>query len=220
MDLPTPDYLSARLNMVNGQIRPNKVYDPRIIEAMRTLPREQFVPARMAPLAYSDEDLPLGRGRALMEPMVIARLVEIARVQPGERVLVVACGVGYGAAVIASCGASVTALDDDEALLTVARRLLPSLAPGVTLVAGPVAAGLPGPWDLILVEGALRAIPAELALLVAPEGRLVTVLAPRGGGGQGVLAEPVGAGVLRARPEFDATTPLLPQFEPAPTFSF
>ena len=220
MDLPTPDYQDARLNMVNGQIRPNKVYDPRIVEAMRTLPRERFLPARLAPLAYVDEDLPLGRGRVLMEPMVIARLIEIARVRPGERALVVASGVGYGAAILSAAGADVTAVEDDEALMDVARELLPGLAPGVALVAGPVTDGAPGPWPLILIEGAIRAIPANLAALVAPGGRLVTVLAPRGGAGQGVLAEPNAAGTLRSRPEFDANTPLLPQFEPTPVFTF
>ena len=77
----TVDFAAARALMVDGQVRPNKVTDPRIIAAMRSLPRERFVPAAQAPLAYSDEDVKLGGGRVLLEPMVIARLVQIAAVR-------------------------------------------------------------------------------------------------------------------------------------------
>ena len=221
MDLPPPDYHDARINMVNGQVRPNKVYDPRIIEAMRTLPRERFVPPHLASVAYVDEDVQLGRGRVLMEPLVIARLIETARVLNGERALVVGAGTGYGAAVLAACGARVTALEDDEALLAIARRVLPEVSPEVELVASPVKEGRPGPWAVVLIQGAVRAIPESFAALVQRDGgRLVTVLAPAGGMGHGVLAEHAGPGHLRARPEFDCATSLLPQFEPAPAFSF
>ena len=115
--------------MVDSQIRPNKVVDPRILRAMRELPRERFVPTALRSLAYADEDVPLGNGRALMEPMVLARLVQIAAPVAGERVLVVGAGGGYGAAVLAACGANVTALEEDEALLGLARQLLPAIAP-------------------------------------------------------------------------------------------
>lgn len=221
MDLNQPDYHDARINMVNGQVRPNRVYDPRIIQGMRNLPRERFVPPHLRPVAYSDDDVPLGRGRVLMEPLVVARLLETLRVLSGERALVVGSGPGYGAALLAACGARVTALEDDPALLALARAVLPEVAPGVELVEGPVSHGLPGPWAIVLIEGAVRAVPDAFAALVQPDGgRLATVMAPTGGAGQGVLAEHAGAGRLRARPEFDCATPLLPQFEPAPAFSF
>jgi len=126
MDQPsTPqlaDYAAARDHMVDGQVRPNKVIDPRVIRAMRSIPRERFVPPHLANLAYVDEDVALGRGRALMEPMVIARLVQLARVREGDRVLVVGAGSGYGTALLAACGGRVTALEEDEALLAIARR--------------------------------------------------------------------------------------------------
>jgi protein-L-isoaspartate(D-aspartate) O-methyltransferase len=89
MDLPTLDFAAARDRMVDGQVRPNKVIDPRIIRAMRDLPRERFLPPHLVSLAYADEDVPLPGGRALMEPMVIARLVQLARVRDGDRVLVI-----------------------------------------------------------------------------------------------------------------------------------
>lgn len=225
MDLPSFDYASARDHMVDGQIRPNKVIDPRIIRAMRSLPRERFVPAAQACLAYVDEDLPLPGGRALMEPMVLARLVQLARVRDGERVLVVGAGPGYGAAVLAACGGMVTALEQDKALLEIARRVLPALAPRVTIVEGPLVDGAPGPWDVMLIEGAVRDIPPALARQLRPDGgRLVTVLAQGAGLGQGVLAEPSGSGPagmqLRAQAHFDCATPLLTAFLAAPAFVF
>lgn len=221
MDPTAPDYSDARINMVNGQVRPNRVNDPRIIAAMRSLPRERFLPAHLAPMAYCDDDVALGGGRVLMEPMVIARLLEVLRVRAGERALVVGAGTGYGAALLAACGAHVTALEDDEALLAIARAVLPDVAPGVELVQGPVARCLPGPWAIVLVEGALRTLPDTFAALVQPVGgRLATILSAAGAMGQAVLAEPVGGGKLRWRPEFDCATPLLPQFVAAPAFSF
>ncbi len=227
--LPLADYAAARDHMVDGQVRPNKVIDPRVIRAMRALPRERFVPPHLASLAYADEDVPLARGRALMEPMVIARLVQLARVREGERVLVVGAGPGYGAALLAACGGRVTALEEDEALLAIAGQTLPEFAPGVALVRGPLAEGQAdgAPWDVILIEGAVRAIPPAIALQLNPGGgRLVTVLTPGNvaSGGQGVLAEPGQHGapnaVLRAQPVFDCATPLLPPLLSKPTFQF
>lgn len=240
MDAGVPDFTAARNHMVDGQVRPNKVNDPRIIQAMRRLPRERFVPPHLAGLAYIDEDVPLGGGRFLMEPMVIARLVQLARVRAGERALVVGAGTGYGAALLAACGAAVTALEDDERLAAIARRALAETAPGVSLVAGPLAQGWAkaGPYDAVLIEGAVREIPDAIAQQVRTNGRLVTVMcggrgvsggAPgdaAGGTCAGVLAEPsrpsgqAGA-VLRAQAEFDCATPLLPGLEPtAPVFRF
>lgn len=219
MDLLQTDYTEARNHMVDGQVRPNKVNDPRIVQAMRLLPRERFVPPRAAALAYSDEDVPLGGGRFLIEPMVIARLVQILRVRDGDRALVVAAGTGYGAALLAACGAQVTAVEDDAALLAIARAILGEIAPGVRLLAG--AAVPEGPWDAILIEGAVRAIPPQIAAQVAPRGRLATVIAPPAGNGYAVLAEPsLKPGALRAQPVFDCATPLLPAFRPAPSFQF
>lgn len=230
------DYAAARDMMVDGQVRPNKVIDPRIIRAMRTLPRERFMPPDLAARAYVDYAVPLPGGRCLMEPMVIARLVQILRVRDGERGLVVAAGAGYGAALLDACGGAVTALEEDAALLALARGALPALAPRVTLVEGPIAAGWPAgaPYDFILIEGGVSVIPDVLASQLTPMGRLAAVMTKPGrpgagaaglGGmiGQGVLAEPVHVGAtttLRAQPIFDCTTPMLPQLLPQATFVF
>lgn len=217
-------YAQARHHMVDGQVRPNKVTDARVIEAMRRLPRERFLPPGLAGLAYVDGHVALGDDRALMEPMVIARLVQLARARPGERALVVGAGTGYGAALLASCGAEVVALEEDERLLAIAHAVLPGTAPGVRIVAGPLAAGLAdgAPWDIVLIEGAVQSIPPAIAAQVRQDhGRLVTVLAKHAGAGIGVVAVPGAAGaVLRPQPEFDCATPLLPALLPARGFVF
>ena len=208
--------------MVDSQIRPNKVTDPRITAAMRRIARERFVPAAALSLAYADEDVPLGQGRVLTEPMVIARLIQLALPLPGERALVVAAGAGYGAAVLAACGVHVTALEEAPELLALARRALASEAPDVELVSGPLAAGWAGgaPYDIILIEGAVREIPTAIAAQLREEtGRLVTVRTLTGNVGQAMLAERTAAG-LRARPAFDCATPLIPGLLPAPSFVF
>ena len=225
MDLPTLDYASARDHMVDSQVRPDRVVDPRIIVAMRTLPRERFLPAERASMAYIDEDVRLPGGRVLMEPRVLAHLVQLAKVRPGERVLVVGAGTGYGAAVLDACGAAVTALEEDEALLQIARTVLPAVAPKVVVREGRLTEGLPGPWDVIMIEGAVGEIPPAIGQTLNHQGgRLVTVLARNGGLGKGVVAEPINPGaadvVLRAQPRFDCATPLLPAFVTAPVFRF
>jgi protein-L-isoaspartate(D-aspartate) O-methyltransferase len=220
---PVVDYTDARHNMVDGQLRPNKVYDPRILNAMRTLPRERFLPPTLAARAYSDEDVPLGGGRALIEPMVIARLIEGLRPQPREKALVIGAGTGYGAAVLAACGVMVTALEQDEALLAIARPALAEYAPSVTLVSGALEEGwAPGgvPWDIILIEGAIPSVPAAIAGQLHPEtGRLAAVLLERARGGHAVLGELVN-GQLSTTAVFDCAIPALPAFMPTAPFKF
>jgi protein-L-isoaspartate(D-aspartate) O-methyltransferase len=208
------DYADARNRMVDSQLRPNKVTDARVLGAMRAIPRERFLPPAQAALAYADEDVPLPGGRCLMEPMVLARLVQLADPGPGERVLLVGAGVGYGAAVIAACGATVLALEQDEGLLALARPALAGLAPQVRVVAGELAAGWQpeSPYDLVFIEGAFEVFPAGLAAQLRRDGgRLVGVRAAGGRIAQAVHGERVSADTaLSLRPAFDCATPVLP----------
>jgi len=227
MDLASPtgtllDFEDARQRMVDSQVRPNKVTDPRVLAAMRRTAREKFLPPHLLPLAYADEDVPLGKGRALMEPMVIARLLQLLAPMPGERMLVIAAGVGYGAALLAEIGAVVTALEDDPDLLAIARAALAEIAPSVSIVTGPLTEGWAegAPYDAILIEGAVHDIPEAIGKQLRPgAGRLATVRVGAGLTGKAVIAEmtPVG---LHAQPAFDCAVPLLPAFAPKPGFVF
>jgi protein-L-isoaspartate(D-aspartate) O-methyltransferase len=223
--IPAFDFTLARNLMVDGQLRPTKVNDRRLLEIMRRLPREKFVPAALRDFAYLDEDLKIAPGRVLMKPLVLARLIQLAAPRAGETALVVGAGTGYGAAVLAELGVQVTALEEDPALIALAREA--SVGDGVaqsfpvSFVTGKLADGYAerAPYDLILIEGAVRAIPERIGRQVAQNGRLVTVLAPEGAASTAVIAEPSLGGV-RARPAFDAATALLPGLLPAPSFAF
>jgi protein-L-isoaspartate(D-aspartate) O-methyltransferase len=222
MDLAAFDFTEARNRMVDSQVRPNRVTDARIIAAMRDIPRELFLPARLRPFAYIDEDVPLGGGRVLMEPLAIARLIQLLAPTAGGRALVVAAGVGYGSAVLAACGVRVTALEEAHALLEIARPALEAVAPSVSLVAGPLAAGWSAlqPYDLILLEGAVLEIPPAVAEQLRMDGgRLAAVVRAQGAVGRIVLAERTPLG-LRAQPMFDCATPAIPSLLPKPGFVF
>lgn len=225
---PDPDVFAiARKHMVESQVRPNRVTDPRILSAMRRLPRERFLPPPLHPLAYADEDVPLGNGRFLMEPMVFARMLQAAVLQPNERVLVVGAGCGYGAAVLAACSCRVTALEEDPKLCALAEAALSSPpvaaeAQNVSLVVGPLAAGWPAgaPYDLILIEGAVPEIPPALGRQVQQEtGRIITALCRPGYATQAVQAE-ASAGGLSLVPLFDCGTHPIPSLRKAPGFAF
>ena len=215
-------FADARKRMVDSQLRPNRVNDQRILDAMRTLPRERFLPAAAAPQAYIDEDVALGNGRFMMEPMVLARLLQAAVPVSGETALIMAAGTGYGAAVLAACGVRVTAFEEDPQLLAQARSILAALAPGVTVVGGRFSDGAPsgGPFDIVVIEGAVRQVPPAIAKQVRQDtGRLVGVIKVSDRVSHAVLAEATPAG-LRPTPIFDSATPLLPSLVQPPSFVF
>jgi len=217
------DFALARRNMVDGQLRPNRVNNAQLLAVVGELPRERFLPDGMKSVAYSDEDVPLGNGRHLMEPMVLARLIQT--LQPGaeEKALVVASGRGYGAALLARLVQAVVAVESDPSLAGSADQTIKSLGLGnVTLTTGPAEAGVPasGPYDVILIEGAVRQIPQAILDQLAEGGRLATVLAGAPGAlgvAQLVVKE---GGVTSGRPLFDAGTPVLPGFAPPARFTF
>jgi protein-L-isoaspartate(D-aspartate) O-methyltransferase len=216
------DYAAARLNMVEGQIKPNKVIDQALIDAMMAIPRERFVPADRRGVAYVDEDVAVGGGRVLMEPRVLGRLLNDARITSDSRVLIVGAGTGYSAALVARLAAKVVALEEDKALVATARGALSELGVrGVILAEGRLAEGwaAEGPYDVILVDGAVAEVPAALVAQLAPGGRLLTVVDDGDGVGRAMLVGAVD-GVVSQRPLFDATTAILPGFERKPAFQF
>lgn len=227
MDVAAADFSVRRAVMVDGLLRPNKVTDPRLLKAARELPRERFLPEDRRELAYLDADAPLGGGRVLPQALITVRLIQLASPQAGEKALVIGAGTGYGAALLAACGAHVTALEEDPALIAIARPALATYAPAVRLVTGPLAAGYANgaPWDVILIDGAIATLPPAIGEQLKREtGRLVAVMQPPGPQamahvGHAVLAERSAAG-LAMRPAFDAATAVLPGFTSTPAFVF
>lgn len=208
--------------MVDGQVRPADVTDRRLIGAMLDLPREKFVPEASAPLAYLDLDLPLAdaqgkSSRRLLKPMVLAKLVQTLDIVEGQKALDVGCATGYAAALMARLGASVVALEQDEALARVARANLAGLA---EVVQGRLADGYPAgaPYDLILVEGRVEIAPDGLCTQLAEGGRLVCIEG-EGPGAKAMLYQRDPAGVSK-RAVFDTAGPALPGFVRPPAFVF
>ena len=217
------DFALARRNMVDGQLRPNRVTNAQLLAVVGELPRERFLPGGLKSVAYSDEDVPLGNGRYLMEPMVLVRLIQTLQAGPEDKALVVAAGPGYGAALLAGLAKSVVAVESDAGLASSADQTIKALGlRNVTLVTGQAEAGAAasGPYDVILIEGSVRQIPPAILDQLAEGGRLVTVLA--GGPGALGVAQLVvkEGGVASGRPLFDAGTPVLPGFAPPARFTF
>src|SRR5580704_2517069 len=138
------DTATARRMMVDGQVRTADVTDLDLIAAMAALPRERFVPAALAEQAYRDGDIAIGDGRVLLKPMVLAKLIQAARVRGSDHVLDVGCGTGYSSAVLARLGGSVVALEEDAALAQQAKATLAATGSShVTVATAPLTAGWP-----------------------------------------------------------------------------
>ena len=212
----------ARHNMVDNQLRANKVHDDRVLDAFLRLQRELFVPPVLRGVAYIDEDLAVARGRYLMEPMVAARLLQALAVQPKDIALVVGAGVGYEAAVLGLLARGVIALEEDSQLARIGRSaLVDHRIASVTYVEAPLKGGnrARAPYDVILFGGAVASIPDEISAQLAEGGRMAAVLREPGSVGRATLITRTGA-VLAQRVIFDAATPLLPGFEAEPGFVF
>src|SRR5204863_6500274 len=168
------NFAAARHNMVESQVRPNGITDHRIIDAMAQVKREDFVPAERKTIAYLDEDVQLKEGRFLIEPMAFARMIHLALIKPTDKVLVVGAGTGYGAKVISMLAKSVVALESDADLLALARGFLAGTG-NVEVVEGGLAAGhaAGAPYDVIIVEGRITAVPESLFAQLANEGLVV-----------------------------------------------
>jgi protein-L-isoaspartate(D-aspartate) O-methyltransferase len=215
------DFAAARHNMVECQVRPNAVTDTRLLDALAEIPREAFVPKARQGIAYVDEAVAFAENRYLMEPMIFGRLLQIAGVTADAVVLVIGCGTGYSAAVLSRLASTVVALESDAALAAQATEILTDLdIDTVAVVEGPLEVGYAkqGPYDVILLDGAVAHVPDVIRDQVADGGRLVGIIAGDGVGKGTVITNH--AGVFSSRPVFDAGTPALPGLEAAPAFQF
>lgn len=219
------DFAAVRRNMVDTQLRTYDVNSKRVLDAMDAVGREHFVPAAMASLAYADQSVHILSGstvsRSLIQPMVLARMIQAAEIEPGERVLSVAGGTGYGVAILAAMGAEATLLESDDAVAGKARTALTAAGVrSVDVVVGDLADGYArgAPFDAILIEGSISVEPNGLLAQLAERGRLVAVFG-EGRAGRAVVYRKA-AGSIGRRNAFDAAAVPLPQFQPPPTFRF
>jgi protein-L-isoaspartate(D-aspartate) O-methyltransferase len=216
------DYAAARQHMIDSQIRTNKVTDPTVIEALAALPREAFVAEAQRKLAYIDRPVAIGAGRRMTEPMVLARLLQVAHLKPAETALVVGAGTGYSAAILSRLVKKVVALESVPELAARAKTILSGLGlTNVTVTAGDLAAGwaADGPYDFILVDGAAEIVPEGLTAQLADRGRLAVVVKDDGVVGRGTLFTRAD-GVVSQRAVFDADAEVLPGFTRPQRFVF
>lgn len=212
--------LSAREAMIDSQMKPCGIVNPRNSAAFYAVPRENFVAPGREGLAYADAPQPLGNGREMLMPLSVGHLVESARLAAEDRVLVVGAGSGYLAAVAAELSGSVVALESDAALGVRARTNL-ARYPHVEVVEGPLAAGWPAgqPYTCILIDGAVQLLPPELIAQLAEGGRLAAIMV----GDDGVPRAAIGrkrGGLLRLEPFAEAPGTVLAGFGKAPAFTF
>jgi protein-L-isoaspartate(D-aspartate) O-methyltransferase len=211
---PIPDFAAARAAMVESQLRPQGVSDPAVVRAMASVPREKFLPEHSRALAYVDRAVTIGGGRFLAAPTALGQLLTQMVPEPGQRALVVGAGSGYSAAVLAALGLDVVAVESSPELAAKVRDL------GITIIEAPLEAGHRdgAPYDRILIDGAVEAIPDVIVGQLADGGYLGTALLDRGvtrlivgrksGGAFGYLS--IG----------DAGVPALPGFTRAKAFTF
>jgi protein-L-isoaspartate(D-aspartate) O-methyltransferase len=205
--------------MVDTQVRPAEVTRFPIIEAMLHVPRELFVPPSREEAAYLGENVLIGPGRVLLEPRTFGKLLEALDVQPGERVLDLATGFGYGAAILERMGALVVGVEDDPERAAQAAALLAAQgAANARIHPGPLTEGAPAlaPFDVILIEGAVEVIPDAILAQLAPDGRIGAVFS-EGELGIARIGRREG-GQVHWRYAFNAGAPVLPGFGRAAAF--
>jgi protein-L-isoaspartate(D-aspartate) O-methyltransferase len=210
---------SARFTMVETQIRPADVTDPRVLAAIGAVPREKFVPRAVAALAYADVPVGVAPGRYLLDPRSFAKLLQLAEIGADDRVLDVGCGTGYSAAVLARMAGEVIALEQDADLVRAASQLLANAVGKVELVQGGLVEGVKGqaPYDVIFINGAVEQVPETLLNQLAEGGRLVTFIKDGQSRAWLFVKE---KGQVGKRPDFDADVPVLAGFRKAVGFVF
>lgn len=207
--------------MISGQIKPNQVNDPKVIDAFAAIPKEAFVPKNRREVAYVDEDIEVAHGRFIIAPMVLARLVSLAAIRPDDVVLDVACGTGYSTAVLSRLAGVVVGIEDDPGLVELATEALGNLEiDNAAVIDRNLTKGCPGqgPFNVIMIAGGVEEIPETLKAQLVDGGRLVTVKVDRGVGRGFVLTR--SGNKFGGREVFDAQVPVLPGFRRKKTFEF
>lgn len=215
------DFARARDFMVESQVRPSDVTDPRIVHAMRRLPRERFVPAAKRTIAYGDLEVEVAPGRVLIRARDLAKLIQNLAPKADERALEIAGATGYGAAVLASCCKEVITLDPNPDLSFAAQAALESV--GVTNAKAVSTAAVDGwsdeaPYDVILLNGSAEFVPDAWLDQLAPGGRLAVIVRQGAAGSARIYTRSDDATAYRSA--FDAAPPVVPGLTKPPSFAF
>ena len=221
------DHEQARTHMVDCQIRPNDVTNFAVLDVFGSVPREEFVPARNRDLAYVDEDIAIHADavgaykRYLMEPMSMARLVQLADIRKDDIALDVGCGTGYSTAILSLLCSSVVAVECDETLALQASENLTALNyDNAVVVPGALETGYPseGPYDVIFVGGAVDKLSNALIDQLKDGGRLVVVEGVGNSGSARLYTN--NDGLVSGRSVFNCAVKPLPGFQMAESFEF
>jgi protein-L-isoaspartate(D-aspartate) O-methyltransferase len=218
------DFAELRRRLVDNQIRPSEITDHDLIQAFLAVPRELFVAPGERPFAYSDRELRYSDkipNRRLIDPVQQARLIAALPIGPDSKVMVIGCGTGYSAAILARLAGTVVALEEEPELAARAAELLPQVGAGnVDLVQGKLSEGWPAeaPYDAILFDGAVEVVPEPILAQLRPDAVLVAIVASERIS-RAMMFERV-AGRASEWPLFEAWATLLPGFERAREFVF
>jgi protein-L-isoaspartate(D-aspartate) O-methyltransferase len=196
------DVAAERAKMVEEQIRRRGVTDPRVLDAMRRVPRERFVPSEMTARAYDDSPLPIGQGQTISQPFIVAYMADALEISPGHKVLEIGTGSGYHAAVLGQLSRAVYTIEIVPELARRATATLKSLGYiNVHVREGDGFAGWPeqAPFDRILVTAAPEQIPEPLLDQLATGGRLVLPLGAQGRTQWLTVVEKTPKGVIERR---------------------
>ncbi|HRP10727.1 MAG TPA: protein-L-isoaspartate O-methyltransferase [Terricaulis sp.] len=215
------DFAQARKQMVDSQVRPNDVTDPRIQHAMGVLARERFAPPNKRAVAYGDMELEVAPGRTLMRARDLSKLIHALGAQAHERGLEIAGATGYGAAVLAACCNEVIAHDPDPELSFAAKAALE--ASGVRNVQTVSTATLDGwadaaPYDVIVLNGGAEFVPDAWLAQLAPGGRLGVIVRQGAAGAARIYTK--SGDTIAYRVAFDAAPPIAPGLVKPPAFAF
>ncbi|NNK78100.1 MAG: protein-L-isoaspartate O-methyltransferase [Litoreibacter sp.] len=215
------DFETSRTMMVDTQVRPSDVTKFPIIDAMLSVKREAFVPPSKREVAYMGENLDLGDGREMLEPRTLAKMLDALDLQRDEMILVIGCGLGYSSAVLACMVEAVVAVEESAEMAREAESILGEQgADNVAVIEAPLAQGdaKHGPYDVIVVEGAVEHVPDTILAQLKEGGRIAALFA------EGALGEcRLGYkhnGNVTWRMAFNAGAPVLPGFEAPRAFTF
>ena len=208
--------------MVDTQVRPSDVTKFPIIDAMLSVPREDFVPAAAREIAYADAPIEVAPGRTLLDARSFAKMLDALDIRSSELVLHVGTGLGYGSAVLAKLAQAVVAVEEDEALASDAEAALSRIdIDNVAVATGPLVAGhaKTAPYDAIVIDGGVEAIPDAIIDQLKDNGRIATIFMSGGSLGEVRIGVKTGSRVSW-RMDCNATAPVLPGFNEEAAFVF